>query len=151
MSDPAGSGDLVSLDENAIVPEPTMESGAGSAEPDDDDALEKLKEQLRALDAESAGGAGASGGARDAAATEIDARSVYIGNVDYACKPEELANTFSTCGSVRRVTVCCHPNGHPKGYAYMETDSPETAERCVALCNTNPPVLHGRTLKVRCT
>jgi hypothetical protein len=36
-----------------------------------------------------AGGAGGAGGS-EAAKEEVDGRSVYIGNVDYGCTPEEL-------------------------------------------------------------
>ncbi len=35
---------------------------------------------------------------------EVDARSVYIGNVDYAATAEELEQHFHGCGSINR---CC--------------------------------------------
>ena len=33
---------------------------------------------------------------------EVDARSVYIGNVDYAATAEELEQHFHGCGSINR-------------------------------------------------
>merc|ERR1719382_1862431 len=34
---------------------------------------------------------------------ETDARSVYVGNVDYTVTPEELQELFAPCGTVNRV------------------------------------------------
>lgn len=48
-----------------------------------------------------------------------DARSVYIGNVDYGASPEELQKHFESCGPIQRVTILCDKfSGHPKGYEY---------------------------------
>ena len=48
---------------------------------------------------------------------EADARSVYVGNVDYAATAEELEQHFHGCGSINRVTIQCDKySGHPKGY-----------------------------------
>lgn len=47
---------------------------------------------------------------------EIDSRSVYIGNVDYASTPEELQQHFQSCGVINRITIICDKfSGHPKG------------------------------------
>lgn len=52
---------------------------------------------------------------------DVDARSVYVGNVDYSATLEELAAHFADCGTVNRVTIPQHRhNGHPKGFAYIE-------------------------------
>ena len=46
-----------------------------------------------------------------------DARSVYIGNVDYGASPEELQKHFESCGAIQRVTILCDKySGHPKGF-----------------------------------
>jgi polyadenylate-binding protein 2 len=37
---------------------------------------------------------------------EVDARSVYIGNVDYAATAEELEQHFHGCGSINRSAAC---------------------------------------------
>ena len=47
---------------------------------------------------------------------EADARSIYVGNVDYGATAEELEQHFHGCGSVNRVTILCDKfSGHPKG------------------------------------
>lgn len=47
---------------------------------------------------------------------EIDARSVYVGNVDYGATAEELEKHFHACGNVVRVTILCDKfTGYPKG------------------------------------
>lgn len=48
----------------------------------------------------------------------IDARSVFVGNVDYGASPEEIQAHFQSCGSINRVTILLDKyTGHPKGYA----------------------------------
>jgi polyadenylate-binding protein 2 len=48
---------------------------------------------------------------------DIDARSVFVGNVDYAATPEEIQNHFRSCGSINRVTILLDKfTGQPKGY-----------------------------------
>ena len=51
---------------------------------------------------------------------ETDARSVYVGNVDYLCTHEEVQEHFQSCGIVNRVTILTDKFGRPKGYAYVE-------------------------------
>lgn len=47
----------------------------------------------------------------------IDARSIYVGNVDYGATPEEVQQHFHSCGVIHRVTILCDKfTGHPKGY-----------------------------------
>ena len=50
---------------------------------------------------------------------EIDARSVYVGNVDYVCTPEELQQHFQQCGTVNRVTILTDKGGNPKACACL--------------------------------
>ncbi|TKY53511.1 Polyadenylate-binding protein 2 [Spatholobus suberectus] len=71
---------------------------------------------------------------------EIDSRSIYVGNVDYACTSEQLRQHFQTCGTVNRVTIPTNKHGQPKGFAYIDAV-------CSAL-TLNESVLHGRKLKV---
>merc|ERR1719430_828111 len=53
---------------------------------------------------------------------DVDNRSVYIGNVDYGATAEELEQHFHGCGSINRVTILCNKiDGHPKGFAYVES------------------------------
>ncbi|CAG8623966.1 18154_t:CDS:2 [Acaulospora morrowiae] len=76
----------------------------------------------------------------------IDARSIYVGNVDYAATPEDLQNHFQSCGTINRVTILCDKySGHPKGYAYVEFADPSLVANAMLLDNT---VLRGRPIKV---
>ena len=48
---------------------------------------------------------------------DVDARSVFVGNVDYSATPEEVQSHFASCGTILRVTILCDKiTGHPKGY-----------------------------------
>lgn len=50
----------------------------------------------------------------------IDARSVFVGNVDYGASPEEIQAHFQSCGSINRVTILLDKyTGHPKGYVFF--------------------------------
>lgn len=47
---------------------------------------------------------------------EIDARSIFVGNVDYGATPEEIQAHFQSCGSINRVTILLDKfTGQPKG------------------------------------
>ncbi|KAL8158654.1 hypothetical protein V2J09_000191 [Rumex salicifolius] len=76
---------------------------------------------------------------------EVDSRSIFVGNVDYACTPEEVQQHFQSCGTVNRVTIRTNKFGQPKGYAYVEFVEPEAIQEALQL---NESELHGRQLKV---
>ncbi|XP_019428979.1 PREDICTED: polyadenylate-binding protein 1-like isoform X1 [Lupinus angustifolius] len=76
---------------------------------------------------------------------EVDARSIYVGNVDYACTPEEVQQHFQSCGTVNRVTILTDKFGQPKGFAYVEFVEVDAVQNAVML---NESELHGRQLKV---
>ncbi|EYE92492.1 polyadenylate-binding protein [Aspergillus ruber CBS 135680] len=77
---------------------------------------------------------------------EIDARSVFVGNVDYAASPEEIQAHFQSCGSINRVTILLDKfTGQPKGYAYVEFAEPSLVAQALIL---NESVFRGRNLKV---
>lgn len=76
----------------------------------------------------------------------VDARSVYVGNVDYSSSPEEVQQHFASCGSINRVTILCDRfTGNPKGFAYVEFAEPAFAETALAL---NDSLFKGRLIKV---
>ena len=106
---------------------------------DEAEKLIKLQEQVEESLAEEGGG-------EEDAAAEADSRSVYVGQVDYSATPEELQEHFAACGTVNRVTILCDQFRNPKGYAYIEFDSPEAVEAAVAL---NESEFKGRQIKVR--
>jgi len=50
----------------------------------------------------------------------IDARSVYVGNVDFRTTPEEIQAHFQSCGSINRVTIMIDKvTGQPKGLVHI--------------------------------
>lgn len=59
---------------------------------------------------------------------DVDNRSIFVGNVDYATSPEELQAHFQSCGSINRVTILLDKfTGQPKGYVFL---SPHLPPRC---------------------
>ncbi|XP_024360095.1 polyadenylate-binding protein 2 isoform X2 [Physcomitrium patens] len=76
---------------------------------------------------------------------EADARSVFVGNVDYSCTPEEVQQHFQSCGTVNRVTILTDKFGQPKGFAYVEFLEVEAVQNAILL---NESELHNRQLKV---
>ncbi|KZF25624.1 RNP domain protein [Xylona heveae TC161] len=77
---------------------------------------------------------------------DIDARSIFVGNVDYGASPEEIQAHFQSCGSINRVTILLDKfTGHPKGYAYVEFSEPSLVAQALVL---NESVFRGRSLKV---
>ncbi|CAL8463335.1 g2869 [Coccomyxa elongata] len=88
---------------------------------------------------------GRSDGADAALREDADNRSVYVGQVDYACTPEELQMHFQSCGTVNRVTILTDKFGNPKGYAYIEFLEADAVANALLLDSSE---LHGRQLKV---
>jgi len=77
---------------------------------------------------------------------DADLASIYVGNVDYSTKPEELQAFFSSCGAVQRVTIMTNKfTGHPKGYAYVQFRSAEAVANAVLI---NDSEFKGRRLKI---
>ncbi|KAM0949024.1 putative RNA recognition motif domain, nucleotide-binding alpha-beta plait domain superfamily [Dioscorea sansibarensis] len=87
----------------------------------------------------------ANAAATQASKEEVDSRSVFVGNVDYACTPEEVQQHFQSCGTVNRVTILTDKFGQPKGFAYVEFLEIEAVQEALQL---NESELHGRQLKV---
>ncbi|CAE6094123.1 unnamed protein product [Arabidopsis arenosa] len=151
-------GEIPEVDETD-VPDPDIDMSAAA----DDDAvteLAEMKKRLKEMEEEAAAlremqakvekemGATqdpASMAANQEGKEEVDARSVYVGNVDYACTPEEVQLHFQTCGTVNRVTILMDKFGQPKGFAYVEFVEVEAVQEALQL---NESELHGRQLKV---
>lgn len=77
---------------------------------------------------------------------EADARSIYVGNVDYGATAEELEQHFHGCGSINRVTIQCDKyTGHPKGFAYVEFADKDSVATSLALDDS---LFRGRQIKV---
>ncbi|XP_073282327.1 polyadenylate-binding protein 1-like [Primulina huaijiensis] len=104
------------------------------------DLQAKVEKEMGATQDDSAGAS-----ATQAEKEEVDSRSIYVGNVDYACTPEEVQQHFQSCGTVNRVTILTDKFGQPKGFAYVEFVENEAVQNAVLL---NESELHGRQLKV---
>jgi polyadenylate-binding protein 2 len=56
---------------------------------------------------------------------DIDARSIFVGNVDYQASPEEIQAHFQSCGSINRVTILLDKfTGHPRGFVLYQPTVP---------------------------
>ncbi|KAI6182542.1 Pabpn1-prov protein [Aphelenchoides bicaudatus] len=76
----------------------------------------------------------------------IDNRSVFVGNVDYSSKPDQLEEHFRGCGAIERVTILADRyTGHPKGFAYIEFTEADGKQNALAL---NESLFLGRQIKV---
>jgi len=77
---------------------------------------------------------------------DVDNRSIFVGNVDYAASPEEIQAHFGSCGAINRVTILLDKfTGNPKGYAYVEFSEPNLVSNALVL---NDSEFRGRPLKV---
>lgn len=63
---------------------------------------------------------------RYAAQVEADSRSIFVGNITSEITPEIIEEHFKNCGNIKRITLLYDKNtGAPKGYAYVEFNTPE--------------------------
>ncbi|KAK4745477.1 hypothetical protein SAY87_011789 [Trapa incisa] len=141
-------------DHNYEDPDPASAPAASSSK-----ELEDMKKRLKEIEEEASAlrelqakvekdmGAGqdSPGGLATAEKEEVDARSIYVGNVDYGCTPEEVQQHFQSCGTVNRVTILTDKFGQPKGFAYVEFVEVDAVQNALLL---NESELHGRQLKV---
>jgi hypothetical protein len=71
----------------------------------------------------------------------VDARSVYVGNVDYATQPDDLQDFFKSCGTVNRVTIVKDTyTGQPKGYT-LQRRTLHPMSRCYGSTPFSPQVV----------
>ncbi|KAE8663351.1 Polyadenylate-binding protein 2 [Hibiscus syriacus] len=108
-----------------------------------EDEAGALREIQAKVQKEMGGGQGTS--VTQAEKEEVDSRSIYVGNVDYACTPEEVQQHFQSCGTVNRVTILTDKFGQPKGFAYVEFVETDAVQNAVLL---NESELHGRVCEM---
>ncbi|EGV59957.1 hypothetical protein PSN45_002319 [Yamadazyma tenuis] len=78
---------------------------------------------------------------------EVDSRSVYVGNVNFTSTPVQLEEFFHSVGVIERITILFDRfTGIPKGYAYIEFNSEEGAQK--AISELDGKVFRNRELKV---
>ncbi|ESO13081.1 hypothetical protein HELRODRAFT_63079 [Helobdella robusta] len=79
-------------------------------------------------------------------AAEIDAKSIWVGNVDYGTSVYELEEHFKNCGAIVRATILHDKySGKPKGFAYVEFVNACSVELAQTL---NETILRGRQIKI---
>ena len=110
-----------------------------------EDEAAKLKDEHEKVDDAMASEEGKNAEEEAAKKQEADARSVFVGQVDYASTPEDLANAFSGCGTVNRVTILQDKFDNPKGFAYVEFLEPDAVSNAILLDGTE---IRGRKIKV---
>ncbi|KAF2563822.1 hypothetical protein F2Q70_00015255 [Brassica cretica] len=142
-------------EEGGAAAEDEEELEPGSASRDLEDMKKRLKEieeeasALREMQAKAENDMAAaqdpSSAISAAEKEEVDLRSIYVGNVDYACTPEEVQQHFQSYGTVNRVTILTDKFGQPKGFAYVEFVEEEAVQNSLVL---NESELHGRQIKV---
>lgn len=73
--------------------------------------------------------------------------TLYVGNISYSMKEDELKNAFGQYGEVVSVKVIIDKRtGKSKGYGFVEMGSDADAD--AALSNMNGKELAGRNVKV---
>ena len=58
--------------------------------------------------------------------------SIYVGNLSYAAKEEDLDQVFSEYGKVKRITLPSdRETGRPRGFAFVEMEDEATEETAI--------------------
>ncbi len=73
--------------------------------------------------------------------------TLYVGNISYSMKEDELKQAFSKFGQVVSVKIITDKRtGRSKGYGFVEMDDESSANN--AMSNLNGKELAGRNVKV---
>ncbi|CAL2031706.1 unnamed protein product [Caenorhabditis brenneri] len=68
---------------------------------------------------------------------EIDARSIFVGNVDFGSTVDELEAHFNGCGTIARTTIPKDKHTHrQKNFAYIEFEEKESVEMALIMHET---------------
>ena len=58
--------------------------------------------------------------------------SIYVGNLSYSAKEEDLDGVFSEYGKVKRITMPTdRETGRPRGFAFVEMESEPDEEKAI--------------------
>ncbi|ESN89937.1 hypothetical protein HELRODRAFT_182947 [Helobdella robusta] len=80
------------------------------------------------------------------ATSEVDGRSIWVGNVDYGATLKGLNKRFEQCGLIKRTKILRDKySGKPKGFAYIEFLDVVSIELALKL---NDSLFCGRQIKV---
>lgn len=152
MSDPVAVEEPVPADEVVVETGDKLEkkkkSESGKKESDEIEAMRRKVAELEEETAQMEAAMTSQSKSNDniVSTPEMDARSVYVGNVDYSVTVEDLQSFFQSCGGINRITIMCDKfTGHPKGYAYVEFGDQDGVANAMLL---NESELRGRELKI---
>jgi RNA recognition motif-containing protein len=72
---------------------------------------------------------------------------LFVGNLSYSTGEAELRQAFEPFGAIRSATVITdRMTGQPRGFAFVEYENPEDAERAIE--ELNGAMVDGRALNV---
>ncbi len=58
--------------------------------------------------------------------------SIYVGNLSYSAKEEDLEQVFSEHGKVKRITLPTdRETGRPRGFAFVEMEDDATEDKAI--------------------
>lgn len=73
--------------------------------------------------------------------------TIYVGNISFQMKDEDLKNTFAEFGNVTSAKVISDKySGRSKGFGFVEMDNDDAGRNAIA--NLNGKEVMGRPLKV---
>lgn len=73
--------------------------------------------------------------------------NIYVGNLPYTVKQDDLLQLFSSFGEVASVNLVIDKfSGQPKGFGFVEM--PDNSEADKAIKALNKSMLQGRSIKV---
>ena len=73
--------------------------------------------------------------------------TIYVGNIPYAIRENEIAELFSKYGKIISIKIVTDKySGRSKGYGFVEMETEEQEELAIKECNKN--VIAGRSLVV---
>eukprot|EP00002_Diphylleia_rotans_P039115 TRINITY_DN8_c0_g1_i10.p1 TRINITY_DN8_c0_g1~~TRINITY_DN8_c0_g1_i10.p1 ORF type:complete len:1022 (+),score=256.36 TRINITY_DN8_c0_g1_i10:116-3181(+) len=77
---------------------------------------------------------------------EMDARSVFVGNVEFASTSEQLMAHFQGCGKINRTTIMRDKfNDRPLGFAFIEFESKDGTAKALQQSGS---IFNGRRIQV---
>lgn len=63
-------------------------------------------------------------------------KTIFVGNLNWSTDSETLSKVFEPCGKVADVRIGRKPDGRSRGFAYVEFETEEAAEKALAMKGT---------------
>lgn len=77
--------------------------------------------------------------------TNEKTKTIFVGNLDYEIKEEEIEEFFSECGKIESIRIAKDPSGKLKGFCHIDFQNEEDVEKAL---EKNGEDLKGRKIKV---